>query len=464
MLLDQEDNEYSASLSRFETMMKSDKVFFFDSEEFEEIIYHYIDMGKMQLAKKAIQIALNQHPTSPDLKLIQAEILIHDDKFELADKILNDLKRIDPNNDEVYIQKSNIFSKQGQHHLAIEELKIALEITEEKADIYHIIGMEYMFLDELESAKTYFILCLEDDIDDHSALYNVVYCFEFLDQFDACINYLDGFIDRNPYSEVAWHQKGRMAKYVKKYDLALSCFDYAALIDENFLGAVLEKAKTLQKLKRFEEAIEVYKSTFHSGEPEAYTYLRIGKCYKKLKNDKQTLKYFYKAAAEDPLLDKTWRALANYFFDKKDFQKSLNYIEKAIHIERHQAKNWEIFLENQLVLDSFPDIIYALNGLLNCEGLAVEDYLTYVDVLIENEKTALAATALECGINKFENHLQLNYRLVGLYIIQNKTKLAKDLLKLSMDLFPINIDLLYEIFPQLIGMKRAQNIINPYKI
>jgi len=464
MVLDHEDNEYSASLTRFENMMKTDKVFFFDSEEFEEIIYHYIDMGKMQLAKKAIQVALNQHPSSPDLKLIQAEILIHDDKFDLADKILTELKRIDPNNDEVYIQKSNIFSKKGQHHLAVEELKLALEITEEKADIYHIIGMEYMFMDELENAKEFFVLCLEDDFDDHSALYNVVYCFEFLEQFDECVEYLNTFINKNPYSEVAWHQKGRMAKYVKNYELALSCFDYASLIDENFLGAVLEKAKTLQKLKKYEEAIEVYKSTFHSGAPDAYTYLRIGKCFKKLKNDKQTLKYFYKAAAEDPLLDKTWRALANYFFNKKDHQKSLNYIEKAIHIERHNSKNWEIFLENQIVLNNFSDIILAFNGLLNCEDIDIEDYLTYVDVLIENEQFKLATPALESAMNKFKNNLQLNYRLVGLYILQNKTKMAKDLLKLSMELFPINIDLLYDIFPQLIGMKRAENIINLYKV
>jgi hypothetical protein len=38
---------------KFESMLKTNKVLF-DSEEFEEIILHYLDMGKAALAKKAL--------------------------------------------------------------------------------------------------------------------------------------------------------------------------------------------------------------------------------------------------------------------------------------------------------------------------------------------------------------------------------------------------------------------------
>ena len=41
------------SLTRFESMLKTNNVLFFDAEEFEEIIQHYLDNGKMALAKKA---------------------------------------------------------------------------------------------------------------------------------------------------------------------------------------------------------------------------------------------------------------------------------------------------------------------------------------------------------------------------------------------------------------------------
>jgi hypothetical protein len=37
-------------------MLKTNKVLFFDSEEFEEIILHYLDMGKAALAKKHLNL------------------------------------------------------------------------------------------------------------------------------------------------------------------------------------------------------------------------------------------------------------------------------------------------------------------------------------------------------------------------------------------------------------------------
>jgi hypothetical protein len=45
MQLSNEEEDYNLSLSKFE-MLKTNKVLFFDSEEFEEIILHYLDMGK----------------------------------------------------------------------------------------------------------------------------------------------------------------------------------------------------------------------------------------------------------------------------------------------------------------------------------------------------------------------------------------------------------------------------------
>ena len=39
-------------LTKFESMLKTNNVLFFDSEEFENIIHHYLNQGKVALAKK----------------------------------------------------------------------------------------------------------------------------------------------------------------------------------------------------------------------------------------------------------------------------------------------------------------------------------------------------------------------------------------------------------------------------
>ena len=104
MQLSNEEEDYNLSLSKFESMLKTNKVLFFDSEEFEEIILHYLDIGKANLAKKALKLALDQHPKSTGLKLVQVEMLVYDDKLDIAEKLLNELYAIEPNNEEIYIQ------------------------------------------------------------------------------------------------------------------------------------------------------------------------------------------------------------------------------------------------------------------------------------------------------------------------------------------------------------------------
>ena len=50
-----ESNQFS--LSRFESMLQTNDVYFFDSEEFEEIIHNYLENGKIALAKKRPSLA-----------------------------------------------------------------------------------------------------------------------------------------------------------------------------------------------------------------------------------------------------------------------------------------------------------------------------------------------------------------------------------------------------------------------
>ena len=120
-----ESNEYpDRSISKFESMLKTDDVYFFDAEDFEEIIHHYLNNGKISLGKKAIQIGLEQHPNSMELKLLQVEVLAFEDKFEAAETLLDEIQNINAANEEVFIQRANIRSKQDKHQEAVEQHQV----------------------------------------------------------------------------------------------------------------------------------------------------------------------------------------------------------------------------------------------------------------------------------------------------------------------------------------------------
>ena len=460
MHISDDEEDYNLSLSKFESMLKTNKVLFFDSEEFEEIILHYLDMGKAALAKKALKLALEQHPKSTGLKLVQVEMLVYEDKLEQAEKLLNELYAIEPTNEEIYIQKANIYSKRDNHEKAVELLQIALKYTDDFADVYNLIGMEHLFMDNLELAKDNFMKCLEEDTEDQTALYNVVYCFEFLDQNEDAIVYLNKYIDKNPYSEIAWHQIGRLNYGLKKYEDALRAFEFATLIDDEFLGAFMEKAKALERLKKYEEAIESYTRTIELDDATSYALLRMGKCYEKIGNKVLALKYFNKTVHEDPLLDKGWIAITDFYVRQKKYQKALFYVNKALSIDNQNRLYWKRFAAINKELNLFEEAEFGYRKAVEFGDYQLDTWLFWVDILqFLGEFDSAIQTLLQAS-EYFPEEYQVEYRLAGLYFMIHDDKKAKFHLSNGLRLSFINKTLLEELFPVVWARKMVQNAIN----
>ncbi len=447
MHLDHDEEDYNLSLSKFESMLKTNKVLFFDSEEFEEIILHYLDIGKATLANKALKLGLEQHPKSTGLKLVQVEMLVYDDKLDQAERLLNELYAIEPTNEEIFIQKANIYSKRDDHEKAVEFLKEALRFTEDYADVYNLIGMEYLFMDNLELAKESFIKCLEEDFEDQSALYNVVYCFEFLDQNQEAIDYLKTYIDRNPYSEIAWHQSGRLYYGLKDYESASTCFQLATYIDEEFVGAYMERGKALERLKNYEEAIESYNRTIELDDPTSYALLRIGKCYEKLGNKAEALKYFNKTVHEDPLLDKGWIAITDFYVRQKNYQKALYYVNKALAIDDQNRLYWKRYATINKAMDHFEEAEFGYRKAIEFGDYQLDTWLFWVDIMLIMGEYNNAILTLIQASEYFPDDCEIEYRLAGFHMLLNEEEKGNYHLSNGLRINPKHKTILEEKFP-----------------
>ncbi|NBU80847.1 MAG: tetratricopeptide repeat protein [Flavobacteriaceae bacterium] len=463
MHLDHDEEDYNLSLSKFESMLKTNKVLFFDSEEFEEIILHYLDIGKSTLAKKALKLGLEQHPKSSGLKLVQVEMLVYDDKLDQAEKLLNELYAIEPTNEEIFIQKANIYSKRDDHEKAVELLKTALKYTEDFADVYNLIGMEYLFMDNLELAKDSFIKCLEEDFEDQSALYNVVYCFEFLDQNLKAIEYLKTYIDKNPYSEIAWHQSGRLYYGVKDYENAVRSFEFATYIDEEFIGAYMEKGKALERLKRYEEAIESYDKTIELDDPTSYALLRIGKCYEKLGNKVQALKYFNKTVHEDPLLDKGWIAITDFYVRQKNFQKALYFVNKALAIDDQNRLYWKRYATINKAMDQFEEAEFGYRKAIEFGDYQLDTWLFWVDIMqIMGEYNNAILTLIQAA-EYFPDDYEIEYRMAGFHMLLNEEEKGNFHLSNGLRLNYKHNNIIKDLYPTVWERESVQEYIAKHK-
>ncbi|WP_240665685.1 lipopolysaccharide assembly protein LapB [Lutibacter sp. HS1-25] len=455
--------ENNISLKKFESMLKTNSVYFFDSIEFEEIIHYYIDSGKISLAKKAIKLGLKQHPNSVMLKLLEAELLIFDGEVERAAVLLKELQAIEPTNEEIYIQQASIFSKKDEHLKAINLLKIALEYTEDESDVCSIIGMEYLYLDNFDEARAYFSRCLVDDTEDYSSLYNIIYCFDMESKHVEAVDFLNNYIEKDPYNEIAWHQLGRQYFILESFEEAVRAFDYAVLIDEYFVGAYLEKAKALEELGNFEEAIENYKATLELDDPTSFVFLRIGECYEKLNKKTLAIQFYKKAVHEDPLLDKGWIALASLELKLKKYNRALFYIKKALEIDENNTLYWRKYAEISLNLNNFEEAIEAFNHCILLKDRDLEIWIGLADVLCYLGDFEDALKNLVKATKYFKDCAEIEYRLCGLfYNAKNDTKGAIHLINGLFIDFEYH-SILKELFTDVYNMEHVQVIINDFK-
>jgi len=455
--------DHNLPLQKFESMLKTNDVYFFDSEDFQEIIHHYLDIGKVSLAKKAIQISLQQHPASTELKLLKVEILVFENHFDQAEALLGDIQLLEPNNEEIYIQKANIHSKQDDHKTAIELLRQAVSMTDDNADIYSLLGMEYLFVDDYNSAKDAFIQCLSEDFEDYTALYNTIYCFDYLEDFDGAIEFLNDYLNRNPYCEVAWHQLGKQFVIKEMYKEALSCFDFAIYSDDTFVGAYLEKGRTLERLKRYNEAIENYEITLELDDPTSFAYLRIGKCHEKLGNAKLAKKFYYKTVHEDPLLDKGWIAITDFYYKRKDYRKALHYINKAINIDSENVQYWKRCAAINQHMFLYIEASYAYEKILTLGNYELQTFISWTDLMLEYDDCDVAVNYLLQALEFYPEHADVEYRLAGMYYMLEEQENGDFYLKKALEHNFEEKDTLEILFPSVYNRNGVKNIISSFR-
>lgn len=451
------------SLVKFESMLKTNNIYFFDLVEFEEIIIHYLDAGKHSLAKKAVKLGLEQHPESVDLKLLKVELFIFDNDLDNASLLLRKIELLEPNNDEVFIQKATINSKSGKHTEAIINLNKALLRTEDKVDVWSLMGMEYLYLDDFENARLSFAKCIDVDYEDYSALYNIVYCFDMEKEHEQAIKYLTSYINVNPYCEVAWHQLGRQHFVLDQFKEALRAFDYAVLIDESFIGGYLEKAKTLEELGEYKEAIDNYLITLELDDPTAFAYVRIGECYERLDKYEAAISYYKKAVHEDPLLDRGWILLTNLYFNESNFEKASYYIAKALKIDENNTLYWRRYSEIKIKMNFFEEAVVGFQKCLELRDDAIEIYVSLVDVqsFLGDFNEALATLFKAQKI--YKNFAEIEYRLAGLFFILNKKNYGFNHLILGLQIDYDYHTILDELYPTVFEDDKVKALLTNFK-
>ncbi|MBT5232376.1 MAG: tetratricopeptide repeat protein [Flavobacteriaceae bacterium] len=451
---------FSDSIIKFESMINSNKFLFFDSEEFESIIIYYLESGNSSMANKAIKMAIEQYPKNTSILLLKVEALIFENNIGEAEKIIDSLYEIDRNNSEIIIQKSRILSKRKKHSKSINLLKKISKDCEFYSDALVMIGKEYLFIDNFENAKEKFKEYIKNHQLDYAVLNNLLYCFDALGNTDNTINYLNDFLEENPYCEVAWHQLGK--QYLKKelFKEALTAFDFAIISDDSFVGAYLEMGKVLEKLNKINQAIEQYEIVTKIDESNPFALYRIACCHNKLGNIELAISYYNKTVEEDPIHDSAWMSLATSYYKQKDYLEAKNHLIKAIEIDSENIKYWELYCKINLDLNNNEEVEISFKEILSLGNLSLSTLIFLTKTLIQIPLNESLSNQFLIKIDALPNSLLSEKKYISYVILHNSNQIIKANFNLKEAYFhnPAIYDYFKDIFPTIPQLNVFKNM------
>ena len=135
-----EEDDFQEAVARFKKMVKSHTSKYFDVYEVEGIVDHFLEDGRIKLAKKAVEAGLRLHPSSVSIKIRKAQVLLHEGKLEECLELLELAEQIETNNPDLYLTKGGALNLLGDVEKAVEAFDMALSMPIDHPDetLYNI--------------------------------------------------------------------------------------------------------------------------------------------------------------------------------------------------------------------------------------------------------------------------------------------------------------------------------------
>lgn len=448
--------EVMHSVNRFKNMVENQEQYYFDCEEFLDIIEYYILRMDFDQANSVMEYAKELHPSNTGLKVMEAQVLIGLLKYKDALEIVEEVELIEPNNLDIMLVKGAVLSRLRMSDRAIQVFRRALDFAEFKDEIYHYIAAEYQKNLDYDEAIKYYKYSLKANPDNEGALFELNMCFECTTAFYDAVKFYNILIDLHPYSESIWFNLAGAYCKLEEWDKAVECYDYALVINASFASAYFNKANALASKGDYLAAIEVYKESYEYEEPTFITFGYIAECYERLKMFDEAMDYYKQALMKNEDYGEAWLGLAICMDAQGKLNEAYAAIGKAIELDDEDPDYWYTSSEIEEKLGYIDESIASMKKAISLDDTDANLFLDYLLLLNRQLDVKLVEDALEDGVERFSNNADILFFKAALRLKRGKFQSAYESFELALNIdFSKHIKV-FELYPD---SKSDQNIL-----
>ena len=193
--------------------------------------------------------------------------------------------------------------------------------------------------------------------------------------------------------------------------------------------------------------------------------VKIGYCYERLGNSNElALQHYYQAVERGPCLGQRVDANNKVFCKaKKDYQKALFYINKAIDIDADNSSYWLLFSTMNERLNLFEEAERGYKKTLELGDCELNTWLSRGDILIKLGEYEAAKFNFVQALEYHQKSEELEFRLSGVCLKLNNMDAGYAHLLTGLHINSEHVFILEELFPEVYQRKAVLQLIENFK-
>lgn len=301
--------------------------------EIKKIIRKFFAKILLELNKKDIVLSKKDQT--------RLDRLITDSHFQDALLILKNLELTFPESTEIKMYQGNIFRKLNNISNAVYMYEEAIKINPLLKNPYIELANIYLSQRNFVEAKNFFIRASLIDIDDPYVCEGVILSLFYLEQFDQALLYFNMFNIKIKRKSNILNNVGLCCQKLKNFEQSIDLFKKS--IKENPLdfSTYFNLGNSLKEMKKFEECLFNFKKSIEINPSFSDGYFNIANTLRDLKRFEEAASFYKRCIDVDPINVKCLFNLAKLMASEGKFETSIFYYSEVIRLEPdHAEAHW----------------------------------------------------------------------------------------------------------------------------
>lgn len=457
-----EDENLREIVRRYEAMVKSNRIAYFDVHEYERMVDHYIMLNQSDDAINVLRIAKKQHPNSSELTIKQAEIDFFSGHFKDALDDLTSVENIEKDNPDLYLIKGKTYlaTSQKQEALAMFDLCID-KCAENKVDIIFEVVTSLEEYDEFEVASRYLQKAVKIEPDNCQIYGELGFILEHLNRTEDAITAYETMVDLDPFLAFGWSNIGVLYSKLGNNAKAIEAFDYVIALEPETAIAYYNKANALANNGDINEALSIFLEYLKMDDDSAMALCCIAECYEKLGDFDNAGRYYRQTLDVEPNNPDALYGLAVVELENDNVDESFSLAQKALEIDPNIPEYWFGYGKLNLRLGNLDTARSAFEKAISLDPLDFESWLLLSEIE-ENDSIAQAIAIVQRGLKENGEIASLHYRLAAYSFLMGDMDQSAKAFERGLELDIDSVEDFFEFCPEATNEVCFLNLLKSY--